>query len=75
MKIKKWISDNIGFSPILLAGVIGWILDVLNMEIWVIYWFLGFLGVFLSGALFHYVDKHVEEGKDEENKEDEEDNK
>jgi len=73
MKIKKWISDNIGFSPILLAGVIGWILDwVFGVEIWVIYWFLGFLGVFLSGGLLHYIDKCIEE-KDEENKE--EDNK
>ena len=72
MKIKKWIGENIGFSPIILTVLIGWLLDVLNMEIWVIYWFLGFFGVFLSGALFHYVDKRAEEGKNEENKEVEE---
>ncbi len=69
MKIKKLIKDNIGFLPILLFGGVGWFLDTLNVEIWIIYWFLGFFGAFLSGGLLHYIDNRIEEEKDEEKEE------
>lgn len=76
MKIKKLVRDYIGFLPVLLTGCIGWILDnFLNVEIWMIYWLLGFIGAFLSGGVLHYIDKYAKEERDEENEEGEEHNK
>lgn len=76
MKIKKeWIWNSIGFSPIILFGLIGWILDwVFGVTIWPLYWALGFLGCAFSGMVFaiYVLRKRMESSKDEESKEDNE---
>ena len=68
---KKWIWNIIGFSPAILFGFIGWILDeFFRVRIWSIYWFLGFLGAYISVAFFAcFVLKRTRGEKDEETKE------
>jgi len=77
MKIKKkWIWNIIGFTPVILFGFIGWILDgIFRIRIWSIYWFLGFFGAYISAVFFAcFVLKRTRGERDEENKEDEENN-
>ena len=73
---ERWFWNSVGFSPVILSGLIGWILDwAFNVTIWSLYWALGFSGCVLSTMVFCcFVLKKTQGERDEENKEDEEDN-